>query len=78
MPTDVRIDSRQRVVEQVDIGLAVDGSGQADSLLLTATQCYTTFAYLINAHTGKHRAQSGVWTMFRLNIEMQMRYGDLR
>lgn len=36
VPTDVGIDSGERIVEKVDIGFVVHRSGQADSLLLAS------------------------------------------
>ena len=38
---DVRVDSTERVVQQVDVCLLVDSSGQTHSLLLTSTQIDT-------------------------------------
>jgi hypothetical protein len=36
--SDVGVDRRQRVVEQVEVGVVVDCPGQADALLLAAGQ----------------------------------------
>ena len=38
---DVRVDSTERVVQQVDVCLLVDSSGQTHPLLLTSTQVDT-------------------------------------
>lgn len=39
--THVRVNSGQRIVQQVNIGLSVDGSGQTHSLLLPAGEVQT-------------------------------------
>ena len=38
---DVRVDCRQRVIQQVDVATAVDGSSQGHALLLAARQVNT-------------------------------------
>ena len=38
MFADVRVDGAERVVEQVDVSVAVDGARQRHTLLLTARQ----------------------------------------
>ena len=51
---NVNVQRRQRVIQQKDVTVAVDGSRQADSLLLATAQRQATVANLKASHlTGK-------------------------
>ena len=50
--SDVRVDGREGVVQQVDVRLVVHCAGKTDSLLLTARQVYSLQGYRVTKNEG--------------------------